>query len=61
MAVSRVQFRVLQGGHDIPSTTVVRRFKRSWDNFQSVYQPEADVWWVYDNSLGQPFLIEASE
>jgi hypothetical protein len=29
---------------------VVRRFKRSRDNFERFYKPIADAWTVYDNS-----------
>jgi hypothetical protein len=35
-------------GHDVPKSDVVRRFVRSWDNFERVYRPLADSWAVYE-------------
>jgi predicted ABC-type ATPase len=32
------------GGHDVPRADVIRRFKRGWSNFRSVYRPLADRW-----------------
>jgi predicted ABC-type ATPase len=58
LALSRVAARVRQGGHDVPAADVVRRFKRGWINFLSVYRPLADGWTVYENSGLKPILIE---
>lgn len=57
IALNRIAARVRQGGHNVPKIEVLRRFRRSWQNFQNVYQPLADLWWVYDNSGDRPELI----
>src|SRR6266404_4149594 len=58
LALSRVASRVRQGGHDVPRTDVMRRFKRGWTNFLNVYQPLADHWAIYENSESKPRLLE---
>ncbi len=58
LALSRVASRVRQGGHDVPRTDVMRRFKRGWTNFLDVYQPLADHWAIYENSESKPKLLE---
>ena len=58
LALRRVAARVRQGGHDVRKSDVVRRFVRSWDNFQRVYRPLADAWAIYDNSDREPQLLE---
>jgi predicted ABC-type ATPase len=58
LALSRVAARVRQGGHDVPVADVLRRFKRGWTNFLSVYKPLADGWTVYENSGSKPILLE---
>lgn len=57
IALNRIGARVRQGGHDVPKREVLRRFRRSWQNFQKLYRPLADLWWVYDNSGDRPQLI----
>jgi predicted ABC-type ATPase len=58
LALRRIAARVRQGGHDVPKRDVVRRFARSWDNFERVYRPLADAWAIYDNSEREPQLLE---
>ena len=58
IALRRIAARVRQGGHDVRKADVLRRFRRSWSNFQSLYKPLADWWCVYDNSGERPELIE---
>lgn len=50
LAVRRVAERVRRGGHDIPETTVERRYEKGLRNFFTLYQPIADNWYFYDNS-----------
>ena len=57
LAISRIASRVLQGGHDVPKADVIRRFSRSWKNFEETYRSLADAWTVYDNSSRPPKLI----
>ena len=59
LALSRIAARVRQGGHNVPRTDVLRRFARSWQNFETRYRPLADAWAVYDNSSRPPKLIES--
>lgn len=60
LALSRVEARVRQGGHNVPRADVLRRFKRGWANFCSIYQPLADQWAIYENSEAIPKLLERS-
>ncbi|MCX7798913.1 MAG: zeta toxin family protein [Fimbriimonadales bacterium] len=58
LAVQRVAFRVLSGGHDVPERTIRRRFAAGLRNLFRIYIPIVDTWRVYDNSRGaDPVLI----
>ena len=59
LALSRVAARVLQGGHGVADSVVVRRFAAGWRNFERVYKPLVDGWALYDNSGDAPILVEA--
>jgi len=61
LAFRRITARVKQGGHNVPRADVLRRFQRGWKNFETAYKPLADVWEVYDNSGGNPILLEKSK
>jgi predicted ABC-type ATPase len=58
LALQRIAARVRQGGHDVPRADVVRRFNRSWRNFQLIYRELADMWAIYDNAGKSPRLLE---
>jgi len=58
LVLKRISARVRQGGHSVPKADVLRRFKRSLENFESLYRPLADSWAIYDNSGQIPLLIE---
>ncbi len=58
LALRRIAARVRQGGHNVPRADVLRRFERSWNNFNLHYRPLADRWEVYDNSQRTPRLLE---
>jgi predicted ABC-type ATPase len=58
LALRRIAARVRQGGHNVPRHDVLRRFQRSWANFERIYRPLADIWSVYDNSGSDPDLVE---
>jgi len=58
LALRRIAARVKQGGHNVPRADVLRRFTRSWINFQRAYRLLADEWTVYDNSSDIPKVIE---
>ena len=59
MAIARVAARVAQGGHDVASTVVRRRFDVGLRNFQEIYMNLVDRWEWYDNSGNTPQLISA--
>jgi len=57
LALRRIAARVKQGGHAVPAADVLRRFSRSWLNFQNSYRLLADEWTVYDNSGDKPRML----
>lgn len=57
LALMRIKERVENGGHDIPVKDVRRRFKRSIENFFSLYKLLLDSWMFFDNSAVPPHLI----
>jgi predicted ABC-type ATPase len=59
MAISRVAMRVAQGGHNVSSTVIRRRFNAGLRNFQNIYMNLVDRWEWYDNSTNTPQLISA--
>jgi predicted ABC-type ATPase len=50
MAIARVKARVAQGGHDVPESTIVRRYHAGLKNFFQLYQPVVVSWTLFDNS-----------
>lgn len=59
VALQRVAARVRAGGHNVPEPDIIRRFTRSWINFQRHYIPLVDQSWVFDVSGPTPILISA--
>ena len=59
IAIARVAARVAQGGHDVASTVVRRRFESGLRNFNEIYIGLVDKWEWYDNSGNTPRLIAA--
>lgn len=57
LAIKRVAGRVAQGGHDIPSLIVKRRYDKGIINLFKLYMPIVDNWALYDNSENHPELI----
>ena len=53
LAVQRVALRVKQGGHNIPTDDIHRRFRRSLSNLFELYLPLSDRWSVLDNANGR--------
>ena len=56
-AIARVAMRVRQGGHDIPTATIRRRFVAGLKNFREVYQARVDFWQWFDNGGPAPLLL----
>jgi len=61
MAVDRVAERVRQGGHDVPSAVIRRRFDAGLLNFERVYRDAVDTWAMYDNAGDEPVQINWGE
>lgn len=57
MAIERVAARVAQGGHNVSSADVRRRFDSGLKNFQDIYRNLVDEWWWYDNADNLPQLL----
>jgi predicted ABC-type ATPase len=56
-AVKRVARRVSQGGHNIPTDTVLRRYFASVSNMRNLYLPLADEAEIYDYTDRRRILI----
>lgn len=61
MAITRVAERVRQGGHNIPTAVIQRRFAAGRANFDRLYRDLVDSWALYDNAGDEPQLIDWSE
>ncbi len=48
--ILRVKNRVLNGGHDIPTVDIIKRFYRSKNMFWNIYKNIVDEWIIYYNS-----------
>jgi len=57
----RIKARVREGGHDIPKSTVIRRYARSFQNFWNVYRHECDSWYIFDNSGNTTKQIQSNK
>jgi predicted ABC-type ATPase len=57
LAISRIQDRVAEGGHNIPKQDARRRFARSIKNFLNLYMPLADSWMLFNNAVATPELV----
>ena len=57
LAIERVKFRVAEGGHNIPTETIVRRYYAGLKNFLNLYKDQVDYWMLIDNSGTAPKLI----
>lgn len=49
MAVARVAKRVSEGGHNIPTETIHRRYWLGLQNFFNIFSSIVDSWSLYDN------------
>jgi predicted ABC-type ATPase len=56
-AIARVAHRVREGGHNIPSEVVRRRYYAGLSNLLKLYLPLADEAEIYDNSDKRRILI----
>jgi predicted ABC-type ATPase len=61
IAVARVANRVAQGGHNVPSVDIRRRYVSGLRNLFHLYRSLLDAWWLYDASCSPPRLIASEE
>ena len=61
LALLRIRERVQKGGHNVPASTVRRRFRRTRTNLMHLYRPGLDTLRVFDNSTAEPRLIFEDE
>jgi predicted ABC-type ATPase len=57
LAIERVKTRVSEGGHNIETEVIRRRYKNGIKNLFNIYLPVVDEVLIYDNSGGKPELI----
>jgi predicted ABC-type ATPase len=57
LAIERVKQRVSEGGHNIPTETIVRRYSAGLKNFFTLYKNIVDFWLFIDNSKTEQELI----
>lgn len=57
LAIERVKIRVSEGGHHIPTDTIIRRYHAGLKNFINLYKDKVDYWMLIDNSGTEPELI----
>jgi predicted ABC-type ATPase len=59
--VNRVRERKSLGGHFVPSETIHRRYHGGIRNFFELYEPIADRWKFFDNTVKPRVLIASEE
>ncbi len=57
LAKERVRIRVSEGGHNIDSDVIERRYSRGVKNLFDIYLPIVDGALIFDNSFGKHILI----
>ena len=58
-SIARVLKRVAAGGHSIPEDTIRRRFGRSRNYFEIIYQPIVDEWYTWASQEGSFALVDS--
>ncbi|MBD5234622.1 MAG: AAA family ATPase [Bacteroidales bacterium] len=56
MAIERVRKRVSEGGHNIPTETIIRRYWLGLQNFFNIFVPIVDSWMFFEN-INQTILL----
>lgn len=57
LAIERVRTRVLEGGHNVESHVIKRRYKNGIKNLFNIYMPIVDEVMIFDNSEGKYELL----
>lgn len=61
LAKDRVKTRVSEGGHNIPTDVIERRYRSGVKNLFEIYIPVTDRVLIFDNTNGYPEFIATSE
>lgn len=61
MAIDRVAKRVSDGGHNIPTQTIIRRYWLGLQNFFRIFAPIVDSWMFFDNADDTVLLATEEE
>ncbi|MDE7336281.1 MAG: zeta toxin family protein [Muribaculaceae bacterium] len=56
MAIERVAKRVSEGGHNIPTETIIRRYWSGLNNFFNIFAPIVDSWMFFNNETHSTLL-----
>ena len=57
LALQRVKTRVIEGGHNIPAETILRRYSNGLKNFFNIYMDNVNEWILIDNSNNDAKII----
>ena len=60
LAIERVAQRVSEGGHNIPTEDIVRRYYRGISNFFNLFKDIVDLWTLVDNA-SNPRIVVADQ
>ena len=61
LAIQRVAKRVSEGGHNIPTDVIIRRYQRGIDNFFKLYKDIVDFWTLVDNASNPRIVVADQE
>ena len=61
MAVERVAKRVREGGHNIPTETIYRRYRLGLQNLFRIFMPIVDNWMFIENDTDTRLLADDGE
>ena len=59
-AISRVAQRVREGGHNIPTDTIIRRYHLGIKNFYRLFKDKVDYWMLVDNTTSPRTIVADS-
>ncbi len=57
LAIERVKQRVANGGHNVPSPIIRRRYYAGLSNFFNIYMSSVDYWMLADNSITPRVIV----
>lgn len=56
-AIKRVEQRVKEGGHNIPTDVILRRYKSGIENLFKIYMPIVDSWMLIENHNNPRIIV----